>query len=128
MKTTAKLTAQTPKAAPPKKPGRPAKYGTPRTSKERAAAYRARRREAALTAHENLKDAAPAVLVAALVRQFKELAKNTDPERADVCRWLAGALMAELCDRHEILLPRSPGAIDQDKKARPGSGDTLPGL
>lgn len=101
----------TPEAAPAKKPGRPAKHGTPMPAKSRAAAYRARRREAALTAHENLKDAAPAVLLAALVRQFKALAKNTDPERIDVCRWLAAALMAELCDRYKIELPRSPGAI-----------------
>lgn len=126
MKTSSKPTAPTPEAAPAKKPGRPAKYGTPRTSKERAAAYRARRREAALMAHENLKAAAPAVLVAGLVRQFNELAKSTDPERVDVCRWLAGELMTELCDRYEILLPRSPGAFDRDKKAGPGSGDTLP--
>jgi len=57
-----------------------------------------------------LKDAAPAVLLAALVRKFKTLA-NPDPELAPVVRELAGAIIAELCDRYEIPLPRSPGAI-----------------
>ena len=126
MKTTDKPPTQTPEATPPKKAGRPAKHGTPMPAKSRAAAYRARRREAALTAHENLKNAAPAVLLAGLVRQIKTLATNTDPERVDICRWLAGELMAELCERYKIELPRSPGAFDQDKKAGPGSGDTLP--
>lgn len=104
---------------PAKKPGRPTKLGKPMPDKMRAAAYRARRREAALTAHENLKDAAPAVLLAALVRQFKALEKN-DPDHAPVSRWLAGALILELCDRYKIELPRSPGAFDQDKKGGVG--------
>jgi hypothetical protein len=84
-------------------------------AKYRAAAYRNRRREAAVEAHENLKDASPAVLLAALVDRFKELAKNTDPERVEICRWLAGALMAELCERYKIELPQSPGAFDKSK-------------
>lgn len=108
MKTPDTSSNPTPEAAPAKKVGRPAKHGTPMAAKDRAAAYRARRREAALTAHENLKDAAPAVLLAGLVRQIKTLAKNTDPERVDVCRWLAGELIFELCDRYKIELPRSP--------------------
>lgn len=128
MKTLDTSTDSTPEAAPAKKAGRPAKHGTPMPAKSRAAAYRARRREAALTAHENLKDAAPAVLLAGLVRQIKTLTTNTDPERIDVCRWLAGELMAELCERYKIEIPRSPGAFDQGKKAMPGSAATLPGI
>lgn len=89
-------------------PGRPAKLGKPMPAKMRAAAYRARRREAASVAHENLKDAAPAVLLAALTRQIKGLA---DPDRAAAARDLAGMVIAELCDRYGIPLPRSPGAI-----------------
>ncbi|APW47216.1 hypothetical protein RA876_13610 [Rhodoferax antarcticus] len=94
----------------PKKPGRPAKYGQPMSDTMRAASYRTRRREAASAAHENLKEAAPAVLLAALVRQFKALA-NPDLDHAPVTRELAGLIMAELCERYEIPLPRSPGAI-----------------
>ena len=120
-----KTTDNTPEAAPPKKSGRPAKHGTPMAAKYRAAAYRNRRRAAALTAHENLKDAAPPVLLAGLVRQFKALAKN-DPDHTPVSRWLAGALILELCERYKFEIPRSPGAFDQGKKAGPGSGDTLP--
>lgn len=110
MKTPDTSTDSTPAAVPPKKAGRPAKHGTPMAAKYRAAAYRNRRREAAVEAHENLKDAAPAVLLAGLVRQFKALAKN-DPDHAPVSRWLAGELILELCERYEIELPRSPGAI-----------------
>jgi hypothetical protein len=76
----------------------------------RAANYRTRRHEAASLAHENLKDAAPAVLLAALVRQFKALA-NPEPDHAPVTRELAGMIINELCDRHEIKQTRSPGAI-----------------
>jgi len=119
MKTPNNSTTQATAAAPQKKPGRPAKHGTPMTAKYRAAAYRNRRREAAVEAHEHLKDAAPAVLVAGLARHFKALAKN-DPEHAPVSRWLAGELMAELCDRYGIELPRSPGAFDQGKKGEAG--------
>jgi len=108
MKTPNNSTTQATEAAPQKKPGRPPKHGAPMPAKNRAAEYRARRREAALLAHENIKDAAPAVLLAGLVRHLKELAKTPDPERADVCRWLAGQLIIELCDRHKIELPRSP--------------------
>jgi len=99
-----------PTSEAPKKPGRPAKHGQPMSNTMRAAGYRTRRREAASTAHENLKDAAPAVLLAALVRQFKALA-NPDPDHAPVTRELAGLIMVELCERYEIPLPRSPGAF-----------------
>lgn len=91
----------------------------------RAASYRTRRREAASMAHENLKDEAPAVLLAALVRQVKALAKP-DPDHAPVTRDLAGAIMAELCDRYEIPLPRSPGAFVQGTKGG-GAGVTTTG-
>jgi hypothetical protein len=119
MKTPNEPTDPTPEAAPAKKAGRPPKHGAPMAAKYRAAAYRNRRREAALTAHENLKDASPAVLLAGLVRQFKALAKN-DPDHAPVSRWLAGELIIELCERYKIELPRSPGAFDQDKKGGAG--------
>ena len=115
MKTPDTSTEATPEAAPQKKAGRPAKHGTPMAAKYRAAAYRNRRREAAVEAHENLKDASPAVLLAALVDRLKELAKSTDPERVEICRWLAGALMAELCERYKIELLQSPGAFDKNK-------------
>ena len=94
----------------PKKPGRPAKYGQAMPDAMRAAAYRARRHEAASMAHEHLKDATPAVLVAALVRQLKALA-SPDPDHTPVVRELAGEIINELCERYEIPLPRSPGAI-----------------
>lgn len=88
-----------------RKPGRPAKLGQPMPDSMRAAAYRMRRREAASMVHENLKDAPPAVLVAALVRQFKALA-TPDPDPAPETRELAGLIINELCKRYEIQLPR----------------------
>jgi hypothetical protein len=103
----------------PRKPGRPAKYGVPMPDKMRAAAYRNRLREAAVMAHENLKDAAPAVLLAALVRQVKALAKP-DLDHAPITRDLAGSIIAELCERYEITLPRSPGAIRPGQKGGAG--------
>lgn len=104
---------------PAKKPGRPTKLGKPMPDKMRAAAYRARRREAASMAHENLKDAAPAVLLAALVRKIKAL-ETPDPNHADVTRELAGLIINELCDRYKIELPRSPGAIYPGQKGGAG--------
>ena len=101
---------QTPTDTPKGKPGRPAKYGHAMPDTMRAAAYRMRRREAASAAHENLKDAPPAVLVAALVRQFKALA-TPDPDHAPVTRELAGLIINELCERYEIQLPRSPRTV-----------------
>jgi len=112
---------QTP--APPKKPGRPAKFGSAMPDKQRAAAYRARRYEAASMAHENIEAASVTVLLAGLARQIKAVA---DPDRAGVARDLAAQIITELCDRYEIQLPRSPGAIyPGQEKAGPGSGDTL---
>lgn len=61
-------------------------------------------------AHENLKDAALAVLLAALVQQVKTLAKS-DPDHAPVTRDTAGRIMTELFARYEIFLRRSPGTI-----------------
>lgn len=86
----------------PNTPGRPAKLGAPMSDKQRAAAYRNRRYEAASVAHENLKDAATPVLLAGLVRQLKAV---TDPDHADTARAIAGQIIKELCDRHEIKLP-----------------------
>ena len=83
----------------PKKPGRPAKLDAAMTDKQRAAMYRTRRYEAASTAHENLSDATTAVLLAGLARQIKALG---DPGHADVARSLAGQIIKQLCDRHEI--------------------------
>ena len=85
----------------PKKPGRPAKLDIPMTDKQRAAMYRARRYEAASTAHENLHDASTAVLLAGLARQIKAMG---DPDHADTARSIAGQIVKQLCDRHEIKL------------------------
>ncbi len=82
-----------------KKPGRPAKLDTAMTDKQRAAAYRARRYEDASVAHENLDNATTAVLLAGLARQIKAL---DDPGHADVARGIAGQIIKQLCDRHEI--------------------------
>jgi len=84
-----------------KKPGRPAKLDTAMTDKQRAAAYRTRRYEAASTAHENLTNASTAVLLAGLARQIKALG---DPDHADIARSIAGQIIKQLCDRHEIRL------------------------
>ncbi len=102
---------------PQRKPGRPAKLGAPMSDKQRAAAYRARRFEAASMAHENLKDAKTPVLLAGLVRQLKAVA---DPDRADTARDLAAQIINELCDRYEIPLTRSPGAIYSRHKGGAG--------
>ena len=83
----------------PKKPGRPAKLDTAMTDKQRAAMYRTRRYEAASTAHENLHEASTAVLLAGLARQIKALG---DPGHADTARSIAGQIIKQLCDRHEI--------------------------
>jgi len=85
----------------PKKPGRPAKLDTPMTDRQRASAYRTRRYEAASMAHENLKDATTAVLLAGLARQLKA---TGDPDHADIARSIAGQIIKQLCDRHEIKL------------------------
>ena len=83
----------------PKKPGRPAKLATAMTDKQRAASYRTRRYEAASMAHENLPNATTAVLLAGLARQIKATA---DSDHADTARSIAGQIVRELCDRHEI--------------------------
>ena len=85
----------------PKKPGRPPKLGATLTDKQRAAMYRTRRNEAAGTAHENLTNATTAVLLAGLARQLKATA---DPDHADIARSIAGQIIKQLCDRHEIKL------------------------
>jgi hypothetical protein len=71
------------------------------TDKQRAAAYRTRRYEAASTAHENLTNASTAVLLAGLARQIKALG---DPDHADIARGIAGQIIKQLCERHEIYL------------------------
>ena len=85
----------------PKKPGRPAKLDAAMTDRQRAAKYRARRYEAASMAHENLTNATTAVLLAGLVRQIKA---TGDPAHADIARGIAGQIIKQLCDRHEIAL------------------------
>jgi hypothetical protein len=87
------------------------------SDKQRAAAYRARRYEAASMAHENLKDEKTPVLLAGLVRQLNAIA---DPDHAGTARELAAQIINELCDRHEIMLPRSPGAIYPGQKGGAG--------
>lgn len=84
---------------PPKKPGRPAKLGQAMSDKQRAAAYRARRYEAASMAHENLKAATTPVLLAALARQIKAVA---DRDHAPTARGIAALIVKELCERHKI--------------------------
>ena len=86
---------------PPKKPGRPAKLGIAMTDRQRAAMYRARRYESAMVAHEDLKGATTAVLLAGLARQLKAIG---DASHADVARDIAAQLIKEICDRHEIRL------------------------
>lgn len=87
-----------------KKPGRPPKLGTALTQAQRAAQYRQRRHEAGSVAHENIATASDAALLAGLVRQVKAIAAQ-DPDIADTARFIAGHLMAELCDRHKIQIP-----------------------
>ncbi len=77
------------------------------TDAQRAAMYRNRRFESALVAHEDLKGASTAVLLAGLVRQIKTV--TSDAEHADVARDIAAQLINELCDRHEIRLLRGDG-------------------
>ena len=88
---------------PPRKPGRPAKLGLPMTDKQRAALYRARLYESSLVAHEDLKGATTALLLAALARQLKAV---SDANQAGTAREIAGQLINELCDRHGIQLSR----------------------
>lgn len=71
------------------------------TDKQRAAAYRTRRYESALVAHEDLKGATTAVLLAALGRQFKLIG---DASHSDIARDIAAQIIKELCERHEIRL------------------------
>jgi ribosomal protein L18E len=63
--------------------------------------YRARRYESAMVAHEDLKGATTAVLLAGLVRQLKAIG---DASHADVARDIAAQIIKEICDRHEIRL------------------------
>lgn len=71
------------------------------TDKQRAAAYRTRRYEAASMAHENLATASTAVLLAGLARQIKAMG---DAVHADTARGIASQIIKQLCDRHEIYL------------------------
>ncbi len=74
------------------------------TDRQRAAMYRARRYESAMVAHEDLKGATTAALLAGLARQLKAIDETGD---ADVARDIAAQLIKEICDRHEIRLTRS---------------------
>lgn len=69
------------------------------TDKQRAASYRTRRYVEASMAHENLTGANTAVLLAGLTRQIKVI---SDPNHADTARSIAGLIVKELCNRHEI--------------------------
>lgn len=89
---------------PVKKPGRPPKLGTPMTPAQRAAQYRQRRHEAAMLAHENMDTATDAALLAGLARQVRAI-RTPDRDRSDTARYVAGYLIAELCDRHKINIP-----------------------
>lgn len=71
------------------------------TDKQRAAMYRTRLYESTLVAHEDLKGATTAVLLAALGRQFKLIA---DASHSDIARDIAAQIIKELCERHEIRL------------------------
>jgi len=88
----------------PKKAGRPTKHGdVPMTPKQRASEYRQRRRETAVTVSDDLSSATTRALLDGLVRRFATLEDPaTTPEIADGARWVAGRIMKELCDRHEI--------------------------
>lgn len=63
--------------------------------------YRTRRYESAMVAHEDLKGATTAVLLAGLARQLKAVC---DPGQADIARDIAAQLVKELCERHKIRL------------------------
>ena len=77
--------------------------GIPMTDRQRAAQYRARRYESTLVAHEDLKGASTAVLLAALGRQLKLIG---DASHSDIARAIAAQIIKELCERHEIRLTR----------------------
>jgi hypothetical protein len=55
-------------------------------------------------AHEDLPGATDAELMAGLARQIKAM---RTPDRADTARYIASQIMIELCDRHEIPIPRN---------------------
>jgi hypothetical protein len=84
--------------------GRPAKLGIPMTDRQRAAAYRRKRYEDSSMAHENLDSATTAVLLAGLARQLTSASKGA-LEEADTAREIAGRIIKQLCDRHEIVMP-----------------------
>lgn len=71
------------------------------TDKQRAAMYRTRLYESTLVAHEDLKGATTAVLLAALGRQLKLIG---DASHSDTARAIAAQIIKELCERHEIRL------------------------
>jgi hypothetical protein len=87
--------------------GRPAKLEIPMTDRQRAAAYRRKRYEDASMAHENLEAASTAVLLAVLAvlaRQLTNASEGT-PDEVDTAREIAGRIIRQLCDRHEIVIP-----------------------
>lgn len=96
-----------------KKPGRPPKNDSSMSPAQRAKAYRARRKvaaqqlsEGASMAHENLKGASTAVLLAGLARQINLIESNRG--HAPVARDISAMIIREICDRHEIKLTASP--------------------
>ncbi len=71
------------------------------TDRQRAALYRARRKESAQVAHEDLKGATTTVLMAGLARQLKAIGEASHD---DAARDIAAQIIKELCDRHAIRL------------------------
>lgn len=89
----------------PKKAGRPAKHDVAMTPRQRAHEYRQRRREAAAVVSDDLSSATTQALLDGLVRRLATLEDPaTTPEIADGARWVAGRIIKQLCDRHEIEL------------------------
>lgn len=88
------------------KPGRPAKGPTAMTPAQRARQYRNRRRAAAGAATDDLSAASTQALIDALARRLDTL---QDPATTDAiaegARYVAGQIIRQLCDRHEIEIP-----------------------
>ena len=87
----------------PKRPGRPTKHSTAMTPRQRAAEYRARRREAAGAVTEDLNAASTRALLDGLARRLATLeTPATTSEIADGARWAAGKIIRKLCERYKI--------------------------
>jgi len=87
-------------AEPTRRPGRPAKGTRALTDAERQAQSRRRRREAAFSVTDDLRAADDAALLAGLALRLKDT--QTQGERGDTARWVAGRILGELCRRHGV--------------------------